>query len=390
MGPHPFMFSSMLTKPWPFNALRYFGIALVLVAMLTGCTAMEQRGSTPQNLHDTLQRLASQHGVCNVAVAVIKNRKLDAVDTAMGCASALTLNPDSVFQAASLSKPVFAYGVMKLVQEGKLDLDAPVVQYLPQGYLHQFYPYLTSSPTNLVTDPRLQKMTVRMALNHTSGLPNWAQGPLVVNTSPGEKWQYSGEGYMLLQRAVEAVTQEKLDAWMAKQVFAPLAMHQSSFVWRPSFEKITIPGTTRDGVSMKPWQFSVPVSAFSLVTSAQDYGRFLETVLNDERILQQVVASPVAVNPQLNLSWGLGWGIERGKDDLFIWHWGNNPSYRAFVIASVKTGNGFVMLTNSDKGLALAEPLANQVLPGQHKVFRFHQLRDGLANLLCETLDVCL
>jgi CubicO group peptidase (beta-lactamase class C family) len=363
---------------------------LAIAASLTGCAATAQRSAPSSSLHDTLQRLASQHGVCSVAVAVIKDRKLDALDTAMDCASTSALNRDRAFQAASLSKPVFAYGVMKLVQENKLDLDAPVVQYLPQGYSHTYYPHLASSPTGLVTDPRLQEVTVRMALNHTSGLPNWAQGPLVFDAFPGEKWQYSGEGYVLLQRAVEAVTREKIDVWMDKQVFAPLAMDQTSFVWKPAFEKTTVPGTTRDGVSMAPWQFSVPVSAFSLLTSAKDYGRFLETVLNDEHMLQHIVDSPVEVNPQLNLSWGLGWGIERSKDDLFIWHWGNNPGYRAFVMASVKTGHGFVLLTNSDKGTALAEPLANQVLPGQHKVFRFHQLRDGLANWLCETLDVCL
>jgi len=244
----------MLTKPWSFKATSWLGILLAIAASLTGCASTAQRSAPSSSLHDTLQRLASQHGVCSVAVAVIKNRKFDAIDTTMGCASASALNRDSVFQAASLSKPVFAYGVMKLVQEGKLDLDAPVVQYLPQGYSHPFYPHLASSSTDLVTDPRLQKVTVRMALNHTSGLPNWAQGPLVVDTSPGEKWQYSGEGYMLLQRAVEAVTQEKLDAWMDKRVFAPLAMHQSSFVWKPSFEETTVPGTTRDGVSMEPWQ----------------------------------------------------------------------------------------------------------------------------------------
>ncbi|MGC5271584.1 serine hydrolase, partial [Salmonella enterica] len=79
---------------------------------------------------------------------------------------------DSIFEAASLSKPVFAYAVLKLVQTGKMDLDAPVLQYLPEGYLHQAQPYRETSKTERVTDPRLQDITVRMALNHTSGLPN--------------------------------------------------------------------------------------------------------------------------------------------------------------------------------------------------------------------------
>jgi len=56
----------------------------------------------------------------------------------------------------------------------------------------------------------------------------------------------------------------------------------------------------------------------------------------------------LARNPALNLSWGLGWGIERTQDDLYLWHWGDNTGYRAFVIASVRTGDGFVMLTDSE------------------------------------------
>jgi CubicO group peptidase (beta-lactamase class C family) len=383
------MFAHRGIKPWHFKKVAYFSMLLSIAAMSVGCASLDNSDSESLNLHEMLERLATKHGVCSVAVAVIKDRKLDSVDTAKGCMSASTLNSDSVFEAASLSKPVFAYAVLKLVQEGKLELDSPVMKYLPQGYQHQFHPFLPSSRTDLVTDPRLQAVTVRMALNHTSGLPNWAQGPLVFDFSPGEKWQYSGEGYILLQRAVEAVTNEKLDQFMSTQVFKPRAMNHSDYSWKPRLEKNIMPGTTRDGLPMKSWQFSAPVSAFSLYASAEDYGKFLATVLNDERLIKQIVDFPVTVNSSLNLSWGLGWGLERRDDDLFIWHWGNNPGYRAFVIASVRTGNGLVMLTNSEDGLTLAEPLTNKVLPGSHKVFRFHMLREGLANLLCETLNFC-
>lgn len=367
-----------------------FSIFLFIATLLAGCAATDSRDTDTANLHETLKLLAAKHGVCNVAVAIIKDRKLDSVDTAVGCKPALALNSDSVFQAASLSKPVFAYAVLKLVQEGKLDLDAPVVQYLPKGYLHQFQPYLPASKTDLVTDLRLQKVTVRMALNHTSGLPNWTQGPLTFDSSPGEKWHYSGEGYALLQRAIEAVTNERLDKFMDAQVFKPLDMRQSSFIWSNQFEINLIPGTTKDGVPTMPWHFSTPVSAYSMYSNAEDYGKFLAAVLNDKRAISQIINTPATVNPKLDLFWGLGWGIEQHENDRFIWQWGNNPGYRAFVFASVRTGNGFVMLTNSEVGLTLAEPITQKILPGTHKVFRSHILREGLDNLVCETLDICL
>lgn len=367
-----------------------FYISLFITIVASGCAAFDSGDLKSISRHETLQLLATKHGVCSVAVAVIKDRKLDSVDTAVGCVPALTLNSNSVFQAASLSKPVFAYAVLKLVHEGKLDLDTPVIKYLPKGYQHQFQPYLSNSKTDLVTDPRLQKVTVRMALNHTSGLPNWAQGPLTFDYSPGEQWQYSGEGYALLQRVIEAVTNEKLDAFMDTQVFKPLNMKQSSFVWNNQFEKNLMPGTTKDGVPTMPWHFSTPVSAYSLYSSAEDYGKFLAAILSDERSMNQITNSPAKVNPKLNLFWGLGWGIEQQGNDSYIWQWGNNPGYRAFVIASARTGNGYVMLTNSEVGLTLAEPITQKVLPGTYNVFRSHILREGIDNLVCETLDICL
>lgn len=92
------------------------------------------------------------------------------------------------------------------------------------------------------------------------------------------------------------------------------------------------------------------------------------------------------VDSRLNLSWGNGWGIERVGSDTYLWQWGNNPGYRSFVMASPRTGAGFVLLTNSESGLALSEPIAKAVLPDAHRVFRFRMLRDGLSYLLCDTV----
>lgn len=356
---------------------------------LSACAASNSIGPVSEDLHEKLIMLAARHRVCGVAIAVIKNRRLDSIDSATGCQPALTLNSDSVFQAASLSKPVFAYAVLKLVEQGKLQLDAPVMKYLPQGYRHRSDP-LEAEPSDLVTGPRIQAITVRMVLNHTSGLPNWASGPLSFDTAPGTKWNYSGEGFVLLQRAVEAITGEPLDRFMTTQVFEPLAMNHSDYVSGGRIANNILPGTKANGTPREVMDLKTPIAAFSLHTTAADYGKFLVTVLNDDHVLKQITASPVTVAPSLNLSWGLGWGIERTRDDLYIWHWGNNTGYRAFVIASVRTGNGLVMLTNSENGLALAEPITQEVLPGEHKLFQFSMLEDDIVNWICKKLSLCL
>jgi CubicO group peptidase (beta-lactamase class C family) len=385
------------------------GLWLTIAVFCVGCASVKERDaestalngtqqesllkvspSQQTSLRDRLQLLTSRHGICDVAVAVVRNRKLQSVDAAHGCAAGSPSTLGSVFEAASLSKPVFAYAVLKLVQQGKMDLDAPVLKYLPHGYAHRHRAYLADSPIDQVSDPKLLAVTVRMALNHTSGLPNWSDGALVFDGVPGAKWQYSGEGYVLLQRAVEAVTGEKLDEFMERQVFGPLGMTRSAYTRQAELEKHIVPGSNGYGAVLTPYPFREPVAAFTLYTSAGDYGRFLATLLKDERTLWQIVESPVSVSAKLDLSWGLGWGLERNRGDVFLWHWGNNTGYRAFVMASPRTGDGFVILTNSDMGLSLAEPLGEEVLPGPHQVYRFHLLRDGLANLLCEMLDICL
>ncbi|WP_288407929.1 serine hydrolase domain-containing protein [uncultured Herbaspirillum sp.] len=340
-------------------------------------------------IDENWKQIALRYGICNVSVAVLRRRELQSIELTPGCTPDSATTPDSVFEAASLSKPLFAYAVLKLVEQGKMELDTPIMTYLPNGYQHRSKVYLPDSSSDQVSDPRLKAVTVRMALNHTTGLPNWSSGALFFNNSPGEKWEYSGEGYVLLQRAVEAITQQNLSQFMEQQIFKPLGMKHSAYAIKPEIERFIVGGLHNDGTPRPAFPFRVPVAAFTLYTNAHDYGLFLSALLKDQAILEQIAASPIPVSQKLNLSWGLGWGLEENKENVFLWHWGNNPGYRSFVMVSPATGDGFVMFSNSDKGLAIAEPLGKMIFPGQHRLFRFHLLRDGLSNLMCETFDIC-
>lgn len=361
----------------------------VCAVILCGCAASARVNPASQSVPDALQSLAQKHHVCAVTLAVIKNRQLASIDTATACPPPKTVDADSVFQAASLSKPVFAYAVLKLAAQGRIDLDAPVMRYLPQGYRHRVDP-LKAEPAELATDPRLQAITARMVLNHTSGLPNWASGPLKVVSTPGTAWDYSGEGYVLLQRAVESITGQPLDQVMAEQVFAPSGMQRSRYRWNETIARHLQPGTRANGAPRTTLNMTEPIAAFSLYTTASDYAKFLVRLSGDAAAIQQTVTVAVAADPAQGIDWGLGWGIERHQDDTFIWQWGNNPGYRAFVIASLRTGDCFVMLTNSENGLELAQPMAQKILPGEHRLFGSSILGTDVVNIVCNTLRVCL
>ena len=128
----------------------------------------------------------------------------------------------TIFEAASLTKATVAYAVLKLVDQGKLDLDVPLNKYLGNNY-------------DVGDDPRLDKITARRVLSHTSGFPNWrSRGAekLPINFEPGEKFSYSGEGFVYLSKAVEKITGQAFGDFLQKMVLDPLDMRNSAYGWR--------------------------------------------------------------------------------------------------------------------------------------------------------------
>ena len=371
----------------PINRSRLGG-RLVLLAACLFSLCFESAGSEPlsTDLQAIVERQAREQHVCAVSYSTVHAGKLSRSGGASGCDGMSVPTEDAIFQAASLSKPVFAYAVLKLAQEGLLSLDTPLVSYLPQGYLHIQNPFAFGRTpiSDRVVAPELQSVTARMVLSHTSGLPNWSSEPLAFDFPPGTGWQYSGEGFMLLQRVVEELTNEKLDDFMRNRLFDPLGMSNTAFRWKPQFANAFIPGMPR--------YVEIPeaLAPLSLHTSAKDYAKFLAALMADPQAVQLIVQSPASVVPKLGLGWGLGWGVERGEREAFIWQWGNNPGYRAFVMASTSSGDAVVMLTSSENGLAMAEPIVTAVLPETHSAFKSYLVREGLSYFACKNFNWCL
>ena len=289
-----------------------------------------------------------------------------------GCAEPGLETAEPIFQAASLTKPVIAFGALQLALDGQLNLNAPASHYLPAGYKH-FHSVLARLPGDshdVVSSTELARVSITELLNHTSGLPNWSGGSLSFEFEPGQRWGYSGEGFVLLQSVIEAVTGIELSTYFEKHVFAKLGMPDSSLVWRDSFAARVVKGTSAFGFT-RQMRFLKPVAAASLYTTATDYAKFMSAVLTNDRIVSLVLSAPAQVDSALGLQWGLGWGIEDSKGGPSIWQWGNNPGYRAFAMASLASKDGFVILTNSERGMPLAASLAYSVLPAEHNAFRF-------------------
>lgn len=344
----------------PVISRRKFLLAGAGLPLLASCASdlIALRDRSPEVLTREL-------GVGAASQAVLRGGR-------QGDAVALAGKADAIFQAASLTKPVVALAALRLAQAGRLELDAPVSRYLPGGYKHFHNPLRRAAGDafDLLPASALERVTVAQLLNHSSGFPNWSSGKLSFKSEPGERWGYSGEGYVVLQNVIEAITHVELAAYLEQSLFAPLGMVDTSLVWRDYFGERAVGGSMMLGIQQR-MRFHSAVAASTLYTTAADYARFMAAVLADDTILAMILSRTVEADKALGLTWGLGWGIEQGSGGPYIWQWGNNPGFRAFAMASTVSKDGFVMLTNSEKGMPLAASIAHAVLPADHNAFRF-------------------
>jgi CubicO group peptidase (beta-lactamase class C family) len=355
------------------TALLIGAIAVALPVLSPPLRARRQPNPPTDPTRAKLQEDASEQmkkfGVPGASLALIRNGKTVWLH-GFGIKNAKTAVPvttDTIFEAASLSKPVFAYGVLKLVDQGKLGLDIPLTTYLPK-------PYITG-------DPRLEKITARLVLSHRTGFPNWRgdDGKLPIYFTPGERFSYSGEGYIYLQRVVEKITGKPLNDYMTEAVFKPLGMTSSSYIWRTSFDALTATGHDEKGTPTDKWKPDEAGAASSLNTTAKDYALFVDAILNGKGLkpatLHEMETPQIALDPtcricikqepkQLSreLAWGLGWGIQQKEGEEELWHWGDNGSFKAFVMADTKTKSAIVIFANSSHGLDFAEPLVDEAM----------------------------
>ncbi len=342
---------------------------------------------------DFLKRLPRIMALANVpgaAVAYVENGKITWHGD-YGVMNASTREPvtaDTVWQPASLGKPVFAYGVMKLVEAGKFDLDKPLTDYVPGEMIKD--------------EPRVAQVTARRALSHTTGLQNWrfqAGDTLRLAFDPGARWQYSGEGIYYVQRAVEEVTGKGLEEFMQETVFRPLGMTSSSYYWRPDYEKRLVTmhdaagNVAPDFISQntpkvaagakKPvetWRhadqesyqaanekrfppfptFFVINAAGTLKATIDDYAKIVAAVLSplaktglSEKFVTEMLKPQIRINDYV--SWGLGWGLQTTESSTCFWHWGEGTNYRTFVMGDRASGRGVVIFTNARNGRKIWE-----------------------------------
>jgi CubicO group peptidase (beta-lactamase class C family)/GNAT superfamily N-acetyltransferase len=275
------------------------------------------------------------------------------------------IDENTIFEAASLSKPVFTYGILKLVENGRLDLDKPLSEYLR-------YP-------DIANDERSISITARMVLMHTAGFPNWRpkDESLKIHFQPGERFSYSGEGFLYLQKVVEHISGLSLEEYLQKNVFIPLEMSKSSFNWSNDSKKAT--GHNADGNPLENQREVPQNAAFTMHTTPLDYAKFVIATLKgvglnsktmNEMLRPQIQVQEGSTNSIENytgklsnsVSWSLGWGIQHTKMGDSFWHWGDNGGFHSFILGSKSRNNAILIFTNSSNGLILISEITRKYI----------------------------
>jgi CubicO group peptidase (beta-lactamase class C family) len=193
------------------------------------------------------------------------------------------LQTDTIMYGASLTKAVFAYTVMQLVEEGRLDLDRPLAEYLPRPLPEYGNLDAYGNWADLAGDERWRRLTARHLLTHSSGFRNFSwdepDGKLRINFDPGSRYAYSGEGIILLQFVIEKGLGLDLGAEMRRRVFDRFGMKNTSMMWRPDFARNLADGWKSDGKVEPHDERSRVRAAGSMDTTIADFARFAAALM---------------------------------------------------------------------------------------------------------------
>jgi CubicO group peptidase (beta-lactamase class C family) len=285
-----------------------------------------------------------------------------------------TVDNDTVFEAASVSKTVFAYAALKLCEKGVLDLDAPLTKYAPLPFLEG--------------DPRLGLITARHPLSHTGGFQDFRsrKEPLKIHFTPGERFLYSGDGYFYLQSVMTHLTGRvdsndcaqyeaglevcgtDIDPYLKRNLLAPFGMTSSGYLWNDNFENHAaqphdVHGKPSAKKKPKPPDAARYASCGGLHATPTDYAKFLIEIVDPKesdafrlsmKSLKEMLRPHVrlAVGEKIDGadSWALGWAIQQRKTGSVIVHSGGQSGFRSLTMASVERKSGFIVFTNGDNG----------------------------------------
>jgi CubicO group peptidase (beta-lactamase class C family) len=367
---------------------------MVFVLIVSICAGMaqaqqEQKFTHPdgatlssQQIDATVDRLMQAANVPGLALALISDSEVSYIKAygMADIAGGRPLQTDTVMYGASLTKAAFAYMVMTLVDEGVVDLDAPISGLLPKP-LERYEGY-----ADLAGDERWRQWTLRMLLSHQAGLPNWRwfsdSQKLEILFEPGSRYAYSGEGIQIAQLVLEEGLGLDVNAQMNERVFGRFGMQRTSMLWREDFRPNFARGNDENGENLGHNMRQSVRAAGSMDTTVEDFAAFLAGVLRGEGLSEaargEMLGPQVRVSARhqfptqfpvdtdayehMKLSYGLGWGLFESAFGHAFFKEGHDDGTNNYALCLDETKHCILILSNSSNGESIFLYLADELM----------------------------
>ena len=303
-----------------------------------------------------IEKWLQQNNVPALGLGIINNGKLQQIKVFGELKKGVTAPYNTIWNVASLTKPVTAMVALKLASAGKLNLDEPLYKYW--------------TDPDIAKDANTKLLTARIILSHQTGFPNWRfmneSGKLDFKFKPGTKYQYSGEGLEYLRKALEKKFNKTLPQLADELIFKPLKMTDTKFVWNDITDVSRLAsGYDNKGNAYEPTKNKTANAADDLLTTVQDYGTFLCSVMNSDGLSKKVFDDMTShqVETKKNKYFGLGFEIyDLGNDNYALSHGGADQGVQTIVLLLPKTKQGLIIFTNVDDGYKIYEKIVNHYL----------------------------
>jgi CubicO group peptidase (beta-lactamase class C family) len=322
----------------------------------------EARPAMLQRLDALVPALLADKRIASVSIARIEDGRVSFVAAWGDAGPGMPATPDTLYNIASMAKPVSAEVVLRLVARGEVSLDESMAK-------HWVDP-------DLADDPRRDALTPRIALSHRSGFPNWRDGTLRFEREPGKSFGYSGEGFEYLARFVEKKTGTPFETLAQRLVFEPGRMGETAYTRQPWFDgRLALPHD-REGKPLAPQIARHYIASDDVFSTPQDYARFviglierqgIDATLADARARIQtdrraeLCAPPHDASCPDEVGFGLGWEAFRFGDRRYLMHSGMDEGTFTLGYFSPDTRSGTLIFTNSSNGPQAVLPILDAI-----------------------------
>lgn len=326
---------------------------LLATSLKFGSSALGQNETFRREFEHRLPLWMAESHVPAVAITLIENNTVVFSKVYGFQKDRIPVSDSTVFNVASLTKPVITMLTLKLVSIKQWNLDEPLWHYW--------------TDPDLRLDERHKRLTTRMVLSHTTGLPNWRwtqdKNKLAFQFDPGSTYQYSGEGFEYLRRAIEAKMKKPIEDLCRDYIFSDCEMNATRFGWSGEFTGRFAEWHDKNGqlIGGDEARTRSVSAADDLMCTISDYAKFVVSVLNQSGLTQPVFEEMISAQARINeeIDQGLGWTVIRGlpAEEYALYHGGADKGVRTAVLIFPKSKRAIIVFSNGEGGVDIVRKM---------------------------------